>query len=241
MITRRNIFLMATAVLAGSAFLAMAGAGGGRGATGGAGGADRSSAPLTLVHPTSPQKAPDAEGFLQRWLILEPISVGGEVTQNAVRAMVKKEYFPNQLTVIPHDGDKVTVGEGELIWHAVDSTEFNVDLYHFSFGLNKPSDNVLYWAVTIVNCPEEMKGVRLAVGSNDASVWWVNGEEVVGIYGERQMGVDDGVTKKLTLKKGANVIRVAVHNRAGATDFCARFLDTNDKPIKNLTLTLTNG
>ena len=47
--------------------------------------------------------------------------------------------------------------------------------------------------------------MRLAIGSNAASVWWVNGKEVIGIYGDRQTVVDDGVSKRLTLKKGPNV------------------------------------
>ena len=39
------------------------------------------------------------------------------------RRLVKKEYFPNQFTVMPRDGDKVNVGGAELTWHAVDTTE----------------------------------------------------------------------------------------------------------------------
>ena len=85
-----------------------------------------------------------------------------------------------------------------------------------------------------------MRDVRLAIGSNDASVWWVNGQEVIGIYGDRQTVIDDGVSKKLTLKKGPNVIRCAIHNQGGMTDFCARFLDAEDKPIKNLSVNLSD-
>ena len=192
-----------------------------------------------LVPPDSAEKAPDAAGFLRRWLILDPIPATG-VTQNAVQAAVKKEYFPNQFTVIPHDGDKVTVNGTELAWHALDTKFYSVSLYHFGWLVNKSTDNVLMWAVTIVNCPEEMHDVRLAIGSNDASVWWGNGQEVIGIYGDRLSVVDDGVSKKLTLKKGPNVIRCAIHNQGGMTDFCARFLDANDKPIKNLTLSLSD-
>jgi hypothetical protein len=51
--------------------------------------------------------------------------------------------------------------------------------------------------------------------------------------------IDDGVSKRLMLKQGANVIRAAIVNAGGATDFCARFLDENDQPIKTLTATLT--
>jgi len=105
--------------------------------------------------------------------------------------------------------------------------------------LGKPTSDVLFWAVTIVNCPREMSGVRLAIGSNAASVWWVNGKEVVGIYGDRQTVIDDGVSKRITLQKGPNVVRAAVVNGGGATDFCARFLDADDNPIKGITVTLS--
>ena len=84
------------------------------------------------------------------------------------------------MTPLPRDGDKLTLGDSELTWRAVDTVNYNVNLYHFAKGLNKPTSNVLFWAVTVVNCPQEMLGVRLAIGSNSASVWWVNGKEVIG-------------------------------------------------------------
>jgi hypothetical protein len=84
-----------------------------------------------------------------------------------------------------------------------------------------------------------MSGVRLAIGSNAASMWWVNGREATALYNDRQTVIDDGVSKRLTLNQGANVIRAAIVNAGGATDFCARFLDENDRPIRTLTATLT--
>jgi hypothetical protein len=225
--TLRNICMPALVVLAGSTFLAM---------TAAQGSAARGPA-LSLARPASSERAPDANGFIQRWLILEPIPANG-LTDSVVQAAVKTEYFPNQFTVIPHDGDKVTVGGTELTWHAVDTNDYNVNLYYFAYRLGKPTSNVLFWAVTIVNCPQEMPGVRLAIGSNAASVWWVNGKEVIGIYGDRQTVIDDGVSKRLTLKKGLNVVRCAVVNGGGATDFCARFLDKEDKPLKGFTLSV---
>ncbi len=191
----------------------------------------------TLTKPVSAAKPPDANGFIQRWLILEPIHTTG-LTSSAVQAAVSKQYFPNQLTVIPHDGEKVTVGNDDLTWYAVDTKLYNVNLYHFARALGKPTSDVLFWAVTIVNCPREMPGVRLAIGSNAASVWWVNGKEVVGIYGDRQTVIDDGVSKRLTLNKGPNVVRAAVINGGGATDFCARFLDDQDRPLRGFTVSV---
>jgi hypothetical protein len=197
-------------------------------------------APITLTKPVTPQKAPGADGFIQRWLLLEPIGVTG-LTESAVQSAVKKEYFPDQFTVIPHDGDQVTAGTAQLTWHAVDTKNYNVNLYHFAHALGRPTSDVLFWAVTVVNCPQEMRGVRLAIGSNAASVWWVNGKEVIGIYGDRQTVIDDGVSKRLTLHKGANIVRAAIINGGGATDFCARFLDADDKPLKGLTVSLVEA
>ena len=201
-------------------------------------GQERGPAP-TLKSPATPTIAPGADGFIRRWLLLEPIpSVG--LTESQVQAAVTKEYFPDQFTVIPKDGDKVTVGGKELTWHAVDTLNYNVNLYHFAYALNRPTSDVLFWAVTIVNCPQEMRSVRLAIGSNSASVWWVNGKEVAAIYGDRQTVIDDGVSKRLTLEQGPNVVRAAIINGGGATDFCARFLDGDGRPLKGFAVRLTN-
>lgn len=186
---------------------------------------------------TSP-KAAGADGFLQRWLILEPIAVPGQLSDAAVQVLVKKEYFPDQFSAVPRSGDKVTVGTSELTWRAIDTAGYNVNLFHFARGLNKPTSNVLFWVVTVVQSAQELRDVRLAIGSNAASVWWLDGEEVIGIYNDRQTVIDDGVSKRVTLRKGSTVVRGAIVNAGGATDFCARFLDQDDRPIKALSVAL---
>lgn len=97
--------------------------------------------PSSLAHPDSPKKAPDADGFMQRWLIVEPIRVGRQLTDSVVQAEVKREYFPNQFTALPQDGDKVKVDGTELTWHAIDTRNFNVNLYHFAHAYGKPSSD----------------------------------------------------------------------------------------------------
>ena len=230
MITLRTILIPASAVLAATVFFTGCAT---RGVPG--------RVPATFVHPDPPTKAPRADGFLQRWLILEPINIGNQQTENASKAAAKVEYFPNQLTVMPHDGDKVTVGSQELTWHAVDTIHYNANLYLFAHAFNKSSDNALFWAVTVVNCPQDIPNVRLAIGSNASSVWWINGQEVAGVYGDRQTVIDDAVSKRMTLKKGPNVVRCAIINGSGATDFCARFLDEDGHPVKNFTVSLTGA
>jgi hypothetical protein len=200
--------------------------------------ASRSLAPYFTPATSSP-KSPDEDGFLQRWLLLEPISKPNRTntvfTGTYVRDAMNTEYFPDQFTVIPKNGDTVTVDGQELAWHALDSKNFNVKLFRFAYGLDKQTYGVLFWAVTTVDCPREIQNVRLAVGSNSASMWWFNGKEAVNLFGDRRMVMDDCVSKRLTLNKGRNVIRGAVINGPGLSDFCVRFIDENGEPVKDIT------
>ena len=195
----------------------------------------------TLSRPDSPTKSVGADGFFQRWLVLEPIATTGRLTDSAVQATVKTEYFPSQFSGVPRDGETVAASGMDLRWHAIDTTRYNVNLYHFAYALNRPTSNVLFWAVTVVHAPRDLTNVRLAIGSNAASVWWVNGEEVIGLYQDRQTVIDDGVSNRLTLRQGPNVIRAAIINAGGATDFCARLLDADDQPITDLAVGLDGG
>ncbi len=189
---------------------------------------------------TTTKKTPDAKGFIRRWLLLEPINKPNRsnaiFTDSYLRTAFLTEYFPNQFTALPKDGDKVKVGEQELTWHALDSKNFNVKLFRFAYGLRKQIYGVLFWSATVVDCPREMKNVRMAVGSNSASMWWLNSKEAVLLSGDRRMVMDDCVSPRLTLNKGKNIIRGAVINGPGMSDFCVRFLDENGKPIKDLTI-----
>ncbi len=190
---------------------------------------------------TKSKKTPDADGFIQRWLLLEPISKpnprNNVFTDSYVRTAFTTEYFPNQFTGLPKDGEKITVGEQELTWHALESANFNVKLFRFAYGLDKQIYGVLFWAVTVVNSPQEMKNVRMAIGSNSGSMWWLNGKEVAMLSGDIHMVMDDYVSARLTLNKGKNIIRGAVINGPGMSDFCIRFLDEKGEPVKNLTVT----
>lgn len=189
---------------------------------------------------SSSKMLPDDEGFIRRWLLLEPIDKPNRTntvfTDSYLREAFYTEYFPGQFTILPKDGEKVTVGEQRLTWHALDSKLFNIKLFRFASGLQKQVYGVLFWAVTLIDSPEEMKNVRLSVGSNAASMWWLNGEEVVMLSGDRRMVKDDCLSRRLTLKKGRNIIRGAVINGPGMSDFCVRFLDENAQPVTSLTI-----
>lgn len=184
--------------------------------------------------------APNADGFVTRWSLLEPIAKP-EIRSNSIfidtylKAEFTKTYFKDQTAIVPKDGQKVKVEKTKLKWHCLDSKNYNVKLYRFATGLGLHPTEGIFWAVTVINCPEDMT-VRMSVGSNSGSMWWLDGQEVILLSGDRRMVVDDCVSKEITLKQGRNVIRGAVINGPGMSDFCVRFLDREGKPVTNFTV-----
>ena len=200
-------------------------------------------APYMVPAANTPAR-PDADGFIRRWLLLEPIEKPNRSNTGFTSAYVRKafaeDYFPDQFSILPRDGQVVQAGK-PLRWHAYDAQMFDVKLFNFAQALGKPTYGVIFWAVTTVDAPRDMT-VRMAVGSNSASMWWLNWKEAVGLFGDRRMVMDDVVSQPVTLRKGRNVIRGAVINGPGLSDFCLRFIDDQRQPIRDLTITLpSNG
>jgi len=183
--------------------------------------------------------APDEDGFLRRWLLLEPVPKPNRTntgfTSHYVREALAPGASPGKFGEVPRDG-ALAKGFRDLRWHALDSSLFDVKLFKLAQGLGKPTYGVIFWAVTVVNSPREARNVRLAVGSNSASLWWLNGNEAAGLFGDRRMVMDDVLSPPITLHKGRNVLQGAVINGPGLSDFCVRFLDENGRPIRDITL-----
>ena len=222
---------------------------------------------FTPVAANAPAAKPDNDGFIRRWMLLEPIdkpNSGNTVfTDSYLREHFNRQYFKGQQTILPKDGQKVTAvfqqeqapagfGRGAaapaqpeiktvkqtLTWHALESNMFNVKLFRFAEKYGEKVYGVLFWGVTIIDCPEDIENVRLAVGSNSASMWWLNGEEVLLLSGDRRMVKDDAMSQRLTLKKGRNILRGAIINGPGMSDFCVRFLDEKGLPVTNYSITV---
>ena len=204
---------------------------------------------------------PDDRGFIRRWLLLEPISKpnrGNTVfVDSYVRTNLDTGWNKGEFT-LPKEGDKETMmveyqkpvdmsagrpawgvepetemKKVKLTWHALDSKLFNVKLYRCAVGTETGRYGAIFRAVTVIDVPEDIENVRLAVGSNSASMWWIDGEEALILSGDRRMVMDDGASKRLTLKKGRHVITGAVINGPGMSDFCVRFIDENGNPVHN--------
>jgi len=186
------------------------------------------------------KKAPNENGFIQRWLVLEPvkkdIARNSIFTDSYLRTTFSTNNFSNDYTTVPTNGETVKLGNGELKWYALDSKTFNFNLYHFTYAINKPQYGILVWLVTVIDCPEEIKNVRMAAGCNSGSMWWLNGQEALMLSGDRDMIADNATSQRLILKKGKNIIRGAVINGPGMCNFCVRFLDEKGLPVKNINI-----
>ena len=189
---------------------------------------------------TTQSAKPDDAGFIRRWLLLEPIKY--EIRSNVIftntwlEENFAKTYFKDQMTILPKDGQKVKAGKQTLAWHAIDSENYNIKLFRFAEKWGQQTYGSLFWIVTYIDCQEEISDVRLAAGSNGASKWWLNGEEVLLLEGDRRMVEDDGMSPRLTLKKGRNILRCAVINGPGLSDLCVRFIDEKGNPVKSYTI-----
>ena len=175
------------------------------------------------VPATAAPLQPDQEGFIRRWRLLEPIAV--DVRSNVVFTYSwLRHKFGEELA-------KFNTNSKKGKWYVMDSETYNMKLFRFAEKYGKQTYGSFYWCETVIDSPEEMRNVRLACGSNGASLWWLNGEEVLMLEGDRRMVEDDGMSPRLTLKKGRNTLRVAVINGPGLSDMCARFIDEKGKPI----------
>jgi len=186
------------------------------------------------------KKTPDANGFIQRWFVLEPIrkdiARNNILTETYLREAFSTNNFSADFTAVPKNGKTVNAGGKPLKWYALDSKVFNFNLYHFTYAISKPHYGNIFWLVTVINCPEEIKNVRMAAGVNSGGMFWLNGKESLILSGDRDMIVDNVTSPLLTLKKGKNIIRGAVINGPGMCNFSLRFLDEKGLPVKNFSI-----
>ena len=181
----------------------------------------------------------DDEGFIRNWVVLDPIALGDTAAtheEDTQKPMFNKQYFDGQKDGMPQDGDKVKVEGKDVTWHAHAAGDYAIDFEKIAADASKEPTNAMYFGVAYIMSPEQKDGVKLAIGSDDSSVWWLNGSEVIRVYSGRGVDKDQDQAENLTLKKGLNVLRFAVINGDGPAGACARFLDKGGSPLKEITI-----
>ena len=195
-----------------------------------------------FVPATTGSTSVDEDGFIRRWLLLDPITKPNRTNQLFTSDYVRKAFAEDRPAgldrKLPSDGQTVSHKGAALTWHALDATQWDAKLFYFAAAYGKPTYGVIFWATTVIDAPRDMPQARLAVGSNSASMWWLNGKEAAALFGDRRMVMDDVVSPALGLKKGRNVLHGAVINGPGLSDFAVRFVDDKGQPIRDLKVAL---
>lgn len=167
----------------------------------------------------------DDEGFIRNWLILAPLPMEASGAED-----IDKEQIKDEANIQPKEGDKQKVGDKEVVWKAVKTTDYFFDVCEI---IGAPGETGIAYAVAYVVAPEEMKDVDVAMGSNDQGRLYVNGKEAVKAIEGRTLDKDQDTGKGITLKKGVNVVVFKVINESNNWQGCVRF-KKGEEPIKNL-------
>lgn len=176
--------------------------------------------------------SPNEEGYIRNWLILAPMISESEDGY----AELNRQQIPNEAKLQPKNGDEVTVGNQKLKWTAHQTEKHFIDFK--TFVKNGQSEQVAAYAVTYVVVEEEMKGIKLKMGSNDQGKVYVNGVKVVEFADTRTLESED-LSKEFTLNKGVNTIVFKVANQENNWQGSLRFVAANGNAIQNLKIKLT--
>jgi hypothetical protein len=183
--------------------------------------------------------AVDQDGFIKKWLVAGPIPVDEKVGNHdeaSCKEFLDKEYLNPQ--AMPKDGDTISTGDADVPLQTTAGQDFFVPLDTFAADQGKNPENAAFVGVVYVTCAQETPDVKLAVGSDDDSVWRLNGKEVIRVYEGRGVDKDQNTSEPLTLKQGVNVLSFTVLNGGGACAAAARFLDKDGNPALGLSVSV---
>lgn len=187
---------------------------------------------LTLTAAAGVRAAdPDAEGFIHEWLMLAPIDISEDASGG--EAIVKSQ-IPDEGKLAPKEGDTVKVKGKDMKWKKITAKDYYFDVNEL---LGEMLSSVAGYFVVYIDAPEELKDVKLQMGSNDEGRAYLN-EKAVITFAEGRTIDKDQDSAVVTLNKGVNKIVFKVINDSNNWQGCIRFTDKDGKPVKNYTTKL---
>lgn len=160
--------------------------------------------------------------FMKKWLILGPISIFKD-DKDQTEELQKKAFADDLLSqyggeagIRPKSEMTCKIGDKDLQWKVVNSTEDKIDLVKL-YGQKNYAIAYAYAEIDLL----EARKAYLGVGSDDAIKIWLNGKLVHENWKERGVNKDDDFVP-VDLQKGVNHILLKIQNGQGAWGFICR-------------------
>jgi WD40 repeat protein len=170
---------------------------------------------------------------IRQWLVLAPIPFEGQTEAAALKAL-DQEQVPGEAHLRPRAGDRVAIGQSELMW-----TEVRDYLLDFNQLAGKQTEWSVAYAVSYLQSDADRSGLRMQVSSDDQAKIYLNGKEIYRNVAAREFVPDQDVVEGVELKTGLNVLVFKVVNETEAWQGSIRITDTTGQPVKGIHLTIT--
>jgi Tol biopolymer transport system component len=170
-----------------------------------------------------------ALGFIQTWLLLLPMPLAkGETVAQAL----ERKQLAGEAQLRPRIGERVSVGDRELVWREHRSPEAIVA---FNAVLGRQTVGIVY-AVCYVESDRARDDLRLEVAGNDQAKVYVNGQPIYQSCHNRS--VNELETVLVPLKPGTNVLLFKVVNANADWEGCVRLVDEAGRPAEGIRVKL---
>ena len=169
---------------------------------------------------------PDQNGYIRNWLVLAPIPLaeGQSGLDGLNKVGVKDEG-----KITPKEGEEATVDGKKYTWKKYQSTESHLDFNEF---LKEQKEDCVAYAVCYLWVQNDVKNLKLLMGSDDQAKVWLNGDEVLKCEEARPLAKDQDTAENITLKAGRNVIVFKVVNEKIDFSGSIRFMDASGAPFR---------
>jgi WD40 repeat protein len=179
----------------------------------------------------SAYRVPQAQGFLQDWLLLVPLPLArGESSAEGLA----REQLPGEAQLQPWAGQRVRVGGHEWVWQAHRAPQAVLD---FNGVLGRETNQSVAYAVCYLVSDRARDKLWLEVGSDDQAKVYLNGEEVYQYPLPRPLAGLDKVGP-VRLRPGTNVLVFKVVNESEEWLGCVRLVDADGKPAQGIQVRL---
>ncbi len=175
----------------------------------------------------------DDKGFIRDWLVLAPIPCENE---NSGADEIDIQQVKDEAKLKPKADEKATVRGKALAWRKVKTAESFIDFR--KLVKEEEGEDAVGYAVAYVLADEEIKDLKLKVGTNDQGKVYLNEKQVFKFTETRVLEEDSDAVGGVTLNKGQNVLVFKVINEKNNWQGCIRFTDKDNNPVKNIKVSL---